>query len=107
LWVNHFVSTECEARQGNTKPMTITAGGSLAGEPYILAELVGVVGTLAFEEVQLFAAVAFEEAYPPASAPASEPEPEPGLASAADTCMLFVVQRRFALGEWHVLPDRT
>lgn len=71
------------------------------------------MGTLAFEEVQLFAAVAFEEAYHPASEPASELElepelePEPELASAADTCTPFVVQRRFVLGEWRVLPDRT
>lgn len=95
--------------RGNTKPMTITAGGSLAGEPYILAEMVGVVGILAFEEVRLFAVVAFEEAYPLAFALAFAPElvPAPELASAADTCTPFVVQRRFALGEWHVLPDRT
>ena len=87
--------------RGNTKPIKITAGGSLAEEPYILAEPVGVVGTLAFEEVQLFAAVAFEEAYPPASEPASEPElePEPVLASVAGTCTPFVVQMRFVLGE--------
>lgn len=93
--------------------MKITAGGSLVGEPYILAEPVGVVGTLAFEVVQLFAAVAFEEAYPPASEPASEPGPgpepelEPVLASAAGTCTPFVVQMRFVLGGWRVLPDHT
>ena len=77
--------------------------------PYILVELVGVVGTLAFGEVQLFAVVAFEEVYPLAFAPAFAPEPEPAPepASAADTCTPFVVQRQFALGEWHVPPDRT
>ena len=89
--------------------MTITAGGSLAGEPYILAEMVDVVGILASEEVRLFAVVASEEAYPPAFAPAFAPGLAPALelASAADTCTPFVVQKRFALGEWHVLPDRT
>ena len=89
--------------------MTITAGGSLAGEPYILAETVGVVGILAFEEVRLFAVAAFEEASPLAFVPAFAPEPAPALelASAADTCTPFAVQTRFALGEWHVLPDRT
>ena len=89
--------------------MAITAGGSQAGEPCIPAGLVGVVGILAFEGVRVFAVVAFEEAYPPASAPASAPAPAPAPApaSAADTCTPFVVQRRFALGEWHELPDRT
>ena len=96
--------------RGDTESTTVTVDGSPAGEPCTLVALVGVVGTLAFGEAHLFAVVAFGEGYRPASAPASAPAPlglEPALASAADTCTPFVVRRRFALGGWRVLPDRT
>jgi len=114
VWRYKYCNPVIVFRSRSIEPITITADGSLAEGPYILADLVGVVGTLAFGEVHSFAVVASEEGSHPASAPASAPAPElpapapvPAPASAADTYTPFAVQMQSALGGWHVLPGRT